>query len=104
MGPFFQIPDPIRDCIRAGIQRFDGLDVLWVLLTGHMRFLLGVEGDIEGDVVIAGDDELEFGRVGAEEGDGEKVFKMEARGGKVAGMDEDVCVGEGAVKGDILVR
>lgn len=69
-----------------------------------MRFLLGVVELIESDIVVSRDDELEFGGVGAEEGDGEKVFGMETRGGQVASVNEDVGDREWGMEGHVLIR
>lgn len=67
-----------------------------------MRFSSGIEREVEGDVVVAGDDELKFCGVGAQEGDGEGVLGIETCGGEVAGVDEDVCRWEGVMDGKIL--
>lgn len=66
-----------------------------------MGFAFRIEGDIERDVVVAGDDDLEFCGVGPEEGDGELVLGEEAGGGEVAGVDEDGGLGKGMVEGQV---
>lgn len=67
-----------------------------------MRFSSSIESEVEGDVVVAGDDELEFCRVGGQEGHGEDVLGIKTCGGEVSGVDEDVCEGEGVMEGKVM--
>jgi hypothetical protein len=54
---------------------------------------------VQGDVVVTGDDELEFGVGGFEHRDHGLMFDAVADFGKIAAMEEDVGLGEWAAVG-----
>ena len=64
-----------------------------------MRLPLGVVGNVERYIVVASDDELEFGWVRPEEGDCELMLGQETSRGEVACVDKDICWWEGLGEG-----